>query len=108
MVKDQKGDIYTHSEFLEKKINEIQANFEGTQMVTKRLLGKKEYLEKTPDMRRLNQTRNELLETIGGVIPSGMYDLLDKLDSCHAQTLTIYYEYFYKLGYYDAIYRRVE
>ena len=50
MVLDHNGDIYTYMEFLDKRINEVHPNIDGTHQMMRKLEHMTSCLENTPDI----------------------------------------------------------
>jgi hypothetical protein len=101
MISNNKGDIYTNVELLNKRIDQINANVKTTQELAKRMDLLEISLARTEEGRRIHQKMDVLYKEISQFLPHEMRGLKVKMDDCCTELLDMYAEYFYKNGYYD-------
>ena len=101
MIKDSNGNIHTHDEFVEKRIEEIQVNVNDTKSLTKRLEDLEVTFVKTKACKEGYARLEVLYKEIKQHLPEGKHNLIMKLDDLYMELLIVNEEYFYKHGYYD-------
>lgn len=101
MIKDSNGNIHTHDEFKEKKIEEIQVNVNDTKSLTKRLEDLEVALVKTKACKEGHARLEVFYKEIKQYLPEEKHKLIMKLDDLYMELLIVNEEYFYKHGYYD-------
>jgi hypothetical protein len=101
MIKDTNGVIYTHDEFLEKRMKEIQVNINYIKALAKRLDSLEVAIEKTNAYKQSRARLDIFYKEINQHLPEEKHNLTMKLDDLFIEVVILYEEYFYKHGYYD-------
>lgn len=101
MVKNKNGEVNTHSEVMDKSMNEINIDIKDTESLSKKLDKLVLKLEATKKCKHAYKKLDNLYEAVGAFLPEDKKKLTFDIDDCFTEILIIYEEYFYKNGYKD-------